>query len=178
MILSVLVAGGRVDVTAGIGSRYVDLAATNGAIEWVKAAGSGNTGWRVVYGDTGWCTVRSWNAAGVVTGDPFPAGWKPRTGVPGYVAVRRSGHRVSVALSFIEAAVTGTADLIYVLPAGFDPDPKIRDTTLISITLSGNKAFAITPRLYRASMGLLAGEYIQGALLDFETASAWPSTLP
>ena len=40
-------------VTAGIGTKYIDTAATNGAIEWVKTTASGNTGWRVTYGDTG-----------------------------------------------------------------------------------------------------------------------------
>jgi hypothetical protein len=41
-------------VTAPVGTRYIDTAATNGAVEWIKASGSGNTGWKVVYGDTGW----------------------------------------------------------------------------------------------------------------------------
>lgn len=40
-------------VSAPVGSRYIDTAATNGAVEWIKASGTGNTGWRVVYGDTG-----------------------------------------------------------------------------------------------------------------------------
>lgn len=46
-------------VTAPVGSKYTDKAATNGAIEWIKASGTGNTGWRVVYGDTGWRNVES-----------------------------------------------------------------------------------------------------------------------
>lgn len=41
-------------VTAIVGKTYRDNAATNGAILWVKASGTGNTGWRVVWGDTGW----------------------------------------------------------------------------------------------------------------------------
>lgn len=41
-------------VTATVGKTYRDNAGTNGAILWVKASGTGNTGWKVVYGDTGW----------------------------------------------------------------------------------------------------------------------------
>lgn len=41
-------------VTAPVGAEYVDTAATNGAVKWIKTSGTGNTGWRVVYGDTGW----------------------------------------------------------------------------------------------------------------------------
>lgn len=40
-------------VTAPVGTEYVDRAATNGAVKWVKATGTGNTGWQVLYGDTG-----------------------------------------------------------------------------------------------------------------------------
>ena len=42
------------NVAAPIGSVYTDTAATNGAIRWIKTSGTGNTGWRVEYGDTGW----------------------------------------------------------------------------------------------------------------------------
>ena len=40
-------------ITAPVGSTYTDSAATNGAIQWVKTSGTGNTGWQVEYGDTG-----------------------------------------------------------------------------------------------------------------------------
>ena len=41
-------------VTASIGTTYVDMEVTNGALKWIKATGTGNTGWKVVEGDTGW----------------------------------------------------------------------------------------------------------------------------
>src|SRR5690349_4343990 len=46
-------------VTATIGTEYIDTTATNGAIKWIKVTGSGNTGWKVLYGDTGWRDIRS-----------------------------------------------------------------------------------------------------------------------
>ena len=39
-------------VAAPVGSIYTDLAATNGAIRWIKTSGTENTGWKVEYGDT------------------------------------------------------------------------------------------------------------------------------
>ena len=44
-------------VTAPIGTTYIDTAATNGAIKWMKYTGDDNTGWRVIHGDTGWVLV-------------------------------------------------------------------------------------------------------------------------
>ena len=44
-------------IAASVGTEYVDTAATNGAVKWIKTAGTGNTGWQVAYGDTGWRVV-------------------------------------------------------------------------------------------------------------------------
>lgn len=41
-------------VTAPVGTTYVDTAATNGALKWIKCKGDNNQGWEVLYGDTGW----------------------------------------------------------------------------------------------------------------------------
>jgi hypothetical protein len=40
-------------VTAPAGTYYTDTAGTNGAWRWLKTSGTGNTGWTVIYGDTG-----------------------------------------------------------------------------------------------------------------------------
>ena len=44
-------------VSAPIGTTYVDTAVTNGALKWIKESGNGNTGWKVLIGDTGWRTL-------------------------------------------------------------------------------------------------------------------------
>ena len=44
-------------ITAEIGTTYVDINATNGALKWIKESGNGNTGWKVFIGDTGWKTL-------------------------------------------------------------------------------------------------------------------------
>ena len=44
-------------VTAPVGTTYVDIAATNGALKWIKRTGADNQGWEVLTGDTGWRTL-------------------------------------------------------------------------------------------------------------------------
>ena len=51
-------------ITAEIGTTYVDVNVTNGALKWIKEKGSSNTGWRVLIGDTGWITL---NSASILT---------------------------------------------------------------------------------------------------------------
>ena len=51
-------------ITAEIGTTYVDVNATNGALKWIKEKGSGNTGWRVLIGDTGWRTLNPYSKLG------------------------------------------------------------------------------------------------------------------
>ena len=46
-------------VSAPIGTTYVDTAVTNGALKWIKQSGTGNIGWKVLIGDTGWRTLNS-----------------------------------------------------------------------------------------------------------------------
>ena len=42
-----------------LGQTYVDTAKTNGALKWIKRTPSGNTGWAVLDGDTGWKTLNT-----------------------------------------------------------------------------------------------------------------------
>lgn len=46
-------------ITAEIGTTYVDVNVTNGALKWIKESGNGNIGWRVLIGDTGWRTLNT-----------------------------------------------------------------------------------------------------------------------
>ena len=51
-------------VEAPIGTTYVDMSVTNGALKWIKQSGTGNTGWKVLIGDTGWRTLNSVSRVG------------------------------------------------------------------------------------------------------------------
>ena len=46
-------------VNGTIGQTYVDTKKTNGALKWIKRTPSGNTGWAVLDGDTGWKTLNT-----------------------------------------------------------------------------------------------------------------------
>lgn len=48
---------GKVD--GKLGQTYVDTKKTNGALKWIKRTPSGNQGWAVLDGDTGWKTLNS-----------------------------------------------------------------------------------------------------------------------
>lgn len=87
-------------IAAPVGSRYVDTAATNGAIEWIKATGAGNTGWKVMYGDTGWRNISA----------SLMNGWT------GTVMLRR--YNDGVELNLFNLAV-GTGTQLLSIPLGF-----------------------------------------------------------
>ena len=44
-------------ISAPVGTTYVDEKVTNGALKWIKRSGTGNTGWEILIGDTGWRTL-------------------------------------------------------------------------------------------------------------------------
>lgn len=46
-------------VNAPIGTTYVDMSVTNGALKWIKESGDGDRGWKILIGDTGWRTLNS-----------------------------------------------------------------------------------------------------------------------
>ena len=48
---------GKVEGT--LGQTYVDTRKTNGALKWIKRTASGNQGWAVLDGDTGWKTLNA-----------------------------------------------------------------------------------------------------------------------
>ena len=46
-------------VEGKLGQTYIDTAKTNGALKWIKRTPSGNQGWAVLDGDTGWKTLNT-----------------------------------------------------------------------------------------------------------------------
>ena len=76
-------------ITAEIGATYVDTAVTNGALKWIKESGNGNTGWKVLIGDTGWRTLKALSLVTV----------KNKTSE---VKIRRVNNLVSLALGGLD----------------------------------------------------------------------------
>ncbi|OIU84608.1 hypothetical protein BFN01_02135 [Microbacterium sp. AR7-10] len=162
-------------VTAGVGTLYVDTATTMGASVWRKATGTGNTGWTVMEGDTGWRTLTSWDSAGVVSGAPLVAGMTPTPGSAGFIRIIRTNNDVGPVIS----GATFTASTSYIdLPAGFGPTNPQRKTLValgtLALSCSLNSA-----RLFIDNIpaGTATGT-AYGASASWVTNRDWPTTLP
>jgi hypothetical protein len=97
-------------VTATRGTIYFDTAATKGALKWVKTTPSGNTGWRVLYGNTGWVQVSS-----------LQSGY--RAGSGGYFYVQRIGEQVRFGVIEFYQQESASNNAAFVLPTGYRPQP-------------------------------------------------------
>ena len=148
-------------VTAVVGSMYTDTAATNGAIRWIKATGSGNTGWRVEYGDTGWREI------GSVLLNGFTAT---------SVKIRRFGDQVSITIFALDGS-SSTGTTLYTLPTGFASDSRIRQTWMGRSSSDQTPNSAIT---YYSNTILLDPTSITSGrgTIDYLTTDTWPTTLP
>lgn len=104
-------------VAAAVGTRFTDRDATCGALCWIKATGTGNTGWRVTFGDTGWRAISTWTTGAVVTGAALPSGMAPKTSTAGGIYIRRFNDFVNWRIAGASAAGAGFITLV--APTGF-----------------------------------------------------------
>jgi len=154
-------------VSAPIGSTFLQTDATNdvkGWIRWVKATGTGNTGW--VAGpeaDTGWRDVAT-DASGL-TGSSITA------------QIRRTGATVAYRLSFAQSGAA--SGVTVVSAAGFRGTAP---TTYVPIY--GNNAGAVvgaaevgsaTVKVYTTASG--NGGTVSADVM-YSTSDAWPTSLP
>ena len=154
-------------ITAPVGSIYTDLAATNGAIRWVKTSGTGATGWRVEYGDTGWRNITS------LMGD---------SATGGRALIRRINDTVWLDVDSLIYSSTSPSNYILfsasAIPAGFR-------------VVSGWRYFNTTSRSTSESQGPLRVSYGGDlglydtaektqltAYVSWLTGNGWPATLP
>ena len=163
-------------VTAPVGSQYTDTAATNGAIRWIKATGSGNTGWRVEYGDTGWRNLVGSAYAGPSLAANFPtvnALWMRRVGME--VTFRFRGGTTGGALVGLNAV----AEMAVGLPVGWR---SLEYATLGSGKTGQSASLVSTSTLDSLSLvseqtpaAWIAGYF--AIVTDYITDNAWPTTL-
>ena len=149
-------------VSAPVGSIYTDSAATNGAIRWVKTSGTGTTGWRVEYGDTGWR-----NVTGLLMN-----GW-----TADQVLVRRQNNTVTLS-AFNLSSTEATSGMFISLPGAFHT-PK---TFVMIDTPAGTR-----PAFWNLSSSLTVSDYSNFAVSTYastqtvwqvESDRAWPTSLP
>ena len=151
-------------VTATPGTYYTDTAGTNGAWRWLKTSGTGNTGWEVVIGDTGWRDISSlvtngWTAAGLM--------------------IRRIGTSVTIALRNLNPA-SATGEAIITTPIfGFAPTLRATFPTVASpenvFTNASVREDSGQIHLKRGSGSISVYQYSYWTYL---TSDAWPTTLP
>ena len=147
-------------VTAPVGSVYTDSAATNGAIRWIKASGTGNTGWRAEYGDTGERMLSD-----------FLSGYT--SSVSGrFISRTNENVRLDVVGRLLDIKGFKSGDVIGTLPAGFRPRRNYYATipasnVILSVAADGQVSVV---------SGSASG-YITFAL-SHSTREPWPASLP
>lgn len=145
-------------VTAQPGTYYTDTVGAAGAWRWLKTSGTGNTGWTVIHGDTGWRSLTVDTAM---------------IGASGMVRVRRINDVVY--LKVLQNSNT-TAGTVLTLPSGFLPAPDTDDA------YGGVRPGTTTVGAIRISNGAIIT--MQASMINqhyrptFPTTDAWPNTLP
>ena len=150
-------------VSAPVGSIYTDTAATAGAIRWIKTRGTGNTGWRVEYGDTGWRNISSL----------IINGWG------GSVYVRRINASVELRVEGLTRSESSYD--IMTIPAGFLPDSVSGFGFRFVLhqadsTASQTRFRLVSNRLTTVNTAAVPGPYYGGVV--WTTSETWPTTLP
>ena len=127
-------------ITAEIGTTYVDVNVTNGALKWIKESGNGNTGWRVLIGDTGWKTLPVNNKRGNAK-----------------VQVRRINDEIIVKFDGLSWGWFGVDDLGK--QGGNLVDKTINDKKYTWIKLNAGQGNQVLPEGFRSASSLLSGLY-------------------
>lgn len=152
------------NIVAPVGTEYTDLDATSGAVTWIKTFGSGSTGWRVLYGDTGPRLI------GTDRG-PFPGL------VSGSVYLRRIGQHVTLLIANGEFNNDGAHRVTYDwVPPGFNPTGFVLGILGDLGTLDLGK-LAITD-VNRAMWSNCGNGSFKVGTMDWQTSEPWPTTLP
>lgn len=120
-------------VTAPVGTTYVDTAVTNGALKWIKRAGSDNQGWEVLTGDTGW---RNLNIASKLGGS--------------YLRIRRVNNIVTYQFGGLQ---WGWFGIVRRNGLGYTVQPSDRERNCYILPTSG------VPAGYRANASLIGNIY-------------------
>lgn len=155
-------------VTAPVGSMWTDTAATTGAVKWLKASGSGSSGWVVEYGDTGARNLTTY--------------WSPADIVINSISIRRVNETIYVQGDVTLTTAYGTNTIGTSWPSGFTPasvlttalDDLVVDTngTVTAILLLRSNLFGI----YRSPAPSSGTRW--RFIKSWRTTDAWPSSLP
>ena len=165
-------------VSASPGSTYTDTAVTCGAVKWIKMGGTGNTGWTVLYGDTGWRDIKSLL-------DPF---WDSTSNIQ----LRRIGKTVYLRSSSLKVGDNPTgayAVLKRILKEGAFPNGFRNSgwgTAHGLVNVAGSQLGAIYSQSNSFDLSIRAipgyGIWTKGEICSFNlsyvTENDWPTVLP
>ena len=129
-------------VTAEIGTTYVDVNVTNGALKWIKEKGNNNTGWRVLIGDTGWRTLPVINKRGNAK-----------------VQVRRINDEIVVKFDGLSWGWFGVDDMDKQERAKNISDKTVGGKKYTWIRLYTGRGNNVLPEGFRSASSLLSGLY-------------------
>ena len=127
-------------VTAPIGTTYVDMEVTNGALKWIKRTGAGNTGWQVFTGDTGWRTLPLEQKRGTAR-----------------LQIRRINNQVIVKFDGLQWGWFGVNDIEKL--GGSVVEKTIGGKKYTWIKLSVGRGVYVLPEGFRSASSLLSGLY-------------------
>ena len=130
------------NVSAPIGTTYVDMNVTNGALKWIKRSGTGNTGWQVFTGDTGWRTLPLVNKRGNAR-----------------LQVRRINDQVIVKFDGLSWGWFGVDDVSKQEQQANISDKTINGKKYTWIRLNVGRGNFVLPEGFRSASSLLSGLY-------------------
>lgn len=143
-------------VTAPVGSIRFQTDSTVGVTHWRKATGSGNTGWVVLAGDTGYRNV----SADILAVNGFTGGTAYLWRAAGYCSLTAYGL----------TRASGGAGQFYTLPTGF----RASALPVYIRSYSNNSGFVSGTQAYIN----MAGTSESGISFTWPTSDAWPTSLP
>lgn len=155
-------------VTATVGTPYTDTNATNGAIRWVKASGSGNTGWAVSSGDTGTRNITAY--------------WSPSGITVNSLSIRRINEAIYIQGDVTLDTAYGTNTIGTSWPSGFTP-AAVLTTALDDLVVDSTGAVPAILLLRSNLFGIYKSSApVNGSRWRFikvwRTTDAWPVSLP
>lgn len=143
------------------GRIYIDTAVTNGASSWIKKSGSGNTGWSVLEGDTGWRNL----------GQIWPS-------ISNNIWIRRIGSECYITSNGDAMVTVATVvNYSYFTPSGFAPTGRSEILIADNGTIRGRVLAKQTEGALFLTITSLSSvnAFVNNSYL---TGSTWPATLP
>ena len=151
-------------ISAPVGSTYIDTAITNGASSWIKKSGTGNTGWQVLEGDTGWRNIASLINTTDFSGTNFK--------------IRRVNNQVELIGDLGANTLSAERELTsnFALFTGFKANSAVWDRQgLVNVGGTSMVGYIKVGDNFKA---LFTGATQNRFRVSFSTTDAWPTTLP